>query len=336
MSKEPNELDKLDEMSTIYEEQDKEQDKEKKPKLTINLPERGITKPEKIISKKSWIPKEKKEKKEVKPITPERKRKEYLQRFEDGNLLFGEDIPEEILENNKNIIREFRQCAKTIGLRAPMDDESYIIFKPKVEQQNQKVEKVSSQPQSTTLDLTDNELEEFLNLIDAGIVEVKNSPMEEISQLKDEDLLKQGLYYTIPIEKLLSNKGLLIMNPPVFIVPLDKSNFKTFTIQFKFLDGTLEYSSVQRIKSVPINGFVWRKDGDGFYIISNEEAKKPEENQIKHRGVDSRKYLHETTVTTKVIKYKDESITTELEVLKKQKSENYKNGIKKSLNGTFS
>ena len=272
MSKEFSELDKLDEMSTIFEEQDKEQNREEKSKLIINLPERGITKPEKIISRKPWISNEKREKKEAKPITPEQIRNEYLQRFEDGKLLFTKNIPEEVLQDSKNIVREFNQYAKKVGLRTSIYDENYIIFKPKVEQQNQEVEKVSSQPQSKTLDLTDNELEEFLNLIDAGIVEIKNAPMEEITQLSDEELLKQGLYYTIPIEKLLSNKDLLTITPPVFIVPLDKSIFKTFSIQFKFIDGILEYSSIQTIKNVPINGFVWRKDQKGFYIVSTERA----------------------------------------------------------------
>lgn len=299
----------LDEMSIIPEEQEEE----KKPKLKND---------------------ENNEKTKIKnyyALSTE----DYLLLFRNGYLRSSQLVPLDAQNNYKDKREKFKKMKiKPNG--------NCIVFKPK-ENMEQEVEKVTSQPQGKTLEIINQEnqemqeiesiLAQFDKKIDSDIIESRNEPMEEIQQLTDEQLLEKGLSYTINVEDLISNKDLLLIKPPERTNLLNKDTFKTISIQFKFEDGTLEFSSEQYLGNEPMKGFKWKKDDEGFYLISDDEAKKPEEQQIRHRK-DISKLCQSIPKTKKEICYGNQNLIPNLKSIINQRYKDKGRGEKKSLNET--
>lgn len=307
MSKEPIEKYEMSEIPEI-----KEDENEKKPVI----PKHEMS----IISAKK-----------AKPESLE----EYLERFDHGNLICSKGIPPEVLEENKVTKRKCREIIRRMNLNS---NQTYLYFE-RDKRMIEELEKVNSQPQDSILEIKNfDDIDSiFADLerreIDEDKVLIPNEPVEELQQLTDEELLMRGIICNIPIEHVFSNKDILIMDPPTrYLTLLDQTNFKEITIRITFTDGIFEITGRQYIKDVPKYGYKYKKDEKGFYLISTEDLKKPEDQQVKYRGYHN-SALEPNIISEKAVKFNGENITVNIREEREEKRKNYK--VEHFINNSF-
>ena len=306
MSKEPIEKYEMSEIPEM-----KEDDDEKKPVI----PKHEMS----IISAKK-----------AKPDSLE----EYIGRFDKGNLCFSGGISPEVLEENRISKKKCNEIIKRMHLNSK---QRYLYFE-RDKRMIEELEKVNSQPQDSTLEIKNfDDIDSiFADLegreIDEDKVLIPNEPVEELQQLTDEELLMRGIVCNIPIEHVFGNKDILIMDPPGILTLLDQTNFKEITIKITFTDGIFEITGRQYVMNVPKYGYKYKKDEKGFYLISTEDLKKPEEQQVKYRGYHNRA-LEPNIINEKTVKYNGENVTVNIREEREEKRKNYK--VEHFINNSF-
>lgn len=295
----------------------------------------------------SEIPEIKEDENEKKPVIPEHEMsiistkkakpellEDYLGRFDNGNLIHSKGISPEVLEENKISKRKCREIINRMHLNR---NQTYLYFE-RSKGMIEELEKVNSQPQDSTLEIKNfDDIDSiFADLegreIDEDKILIPNETVKELQQLTDEELLIRGIGCNIPIEHVFSNKDILIMDPPENLKLLDQTNFKEITIKITFTDGIFEITGRQYVMNVPKYGYKYKKDEKGFYLISTEDLKKPEEQQVKYRGSHNRA-LEPNIINEKAVKFNGENVTVNIREEREEKRKNYK--VEHFINNSF-